>query len=83
MTLTLEQTKGYALELQNNPLLGDTLADMEKTVLALWRGTKPKDTDAREQAWNEFQAIQKLRSAIESALQRALEAENETEDEAL
>lgn len=80
MTLTLEQRKGYALELLNNPLLGDTLEEMERDVLAVWRGTEKKDTDAREQAWMEVQAIQTLRSAIESVLARAAEAENETEE---
>lgn len=83
MTLTLEQRKAYALELTTNPLLGDILEDMESSVMTRWRGTAKQDTDAREQAWDDLQAIHRLRSAIESVLQRALEAENETEDEAL
>lgn len=80
MTLTLEQRKAYALELKKNPLLGDILEGMEHDVLTRWRGTSKQDTDAREQAWDEVQAIQTLRSAIESTLQRAAEAENETEE---
>lgn len=83
MTLTLEQRKAYALDLLNNPLLGDILEGMERDVLKHWRSTKKQDTDAREQAWDDIQAIQTLRSAIESVLQRALEAENATEEEAL
>ena len=79
MDFSLEQRKAYALDLLNNPLLGDILEGMERDVLAGWRAAQ--NTDAREQAWYDTRAIQKLRSAIESALVKAQEAENETPEE--
>lgn len=82
MALTLEQRKAYALDLKNNPLLGDILEEMAQDVLSRWRGTKENDVAAREQAWVKARAIEEVASRIESVLSRALEAESETEEEA-
>jgi hypothetical protein len=85
MTLTLEQRRAYALDLINNPLLGDILEEMKSDVFKGWK--RPDgDTAAREQAWTKYRAIEGLISAIESALRKANEAlgvENEDEDESL
>lgn len=86
--LTLEQRRAFALELLNNPVLGDIFAAQERSILAMWKGTRSEDTAKREQAWNDFRALQNVRAAIESELSRADEAlgygsENAEEDESL
>lgn len=83
MTLTLEQRKAYALAALNNPVLGDIFEDMERSTISKWKGTTRENAAAREQAWAELKALEAVKAGIESALAKAMEAENETGDESL
>lgn len=86
MALTLEQRRAYALDALNNPVLGDIFVEQERSILARWEHTKADQTAAREQAWNELQALKRVRAGIESALNRAdeaIQAENEAESDEL
>lgn len=82
VALTEEQRRAYALDLLNNPVLGDTLESMKADAFSAWKNTNTKDTEAREQAWWKYRAIEALESGIESVLAEA-NAENEPEDDSL
>lgn len=81
MPLTTEQRRAYALELINNPLWPEVIEDMKQDALNLWKRTTAADVQAREQAWQKFQAIEGVQHGIESALRRADEALAETTEQ--
>src|SRR3546814_3489897 len=78
----LEQRRAYALELINNPLWPEVIEDMKQDAMNLWKRTTAADVQAREQAWQKFQAIEGVQNGIESALRRADAALAETTEQA-
>src|SRR3546814_11597299 len=60
MPLTIEQRRAYALELINNPLWPEVIEDMKQDAMNLWKRTTAADVQAREQAWQKFQAIEEI-----------------------
>lgn len=68
MALTDEQKKAYVRELANNPLLEEILTDLRDSCLDNWESTSPNDTDTRESAWRDIQAVNRFRASIKDTL---------------
>jgi hypothetical protein len=86
MQLTAEQRRAYALDLLNNPLLGEILEGMKSDTMTHWAGTSAKDVETREYLWNKFQGLVNVTAGIESAIaeaDEAIEAEKATEEGSL
>lgn len=74
MSLTEEQRKAYAQQLNTNPLLKEFL-DKQEDVLAVWDGTDASDTAKREDIWRDRQAVRRFRSRLETELTRLMKQE--------
>lgn len=74
MSLTEEQRKAYAQQLNTNPLLKEFL-DKQEDVLAVWDGTDASDTARREDIWRDRQAVRRFRSRLETELTRLMKQE--------
>lgn len=82
--MDIDKRRAYALDLLNNPLLGDILEDLKKSVFNQWRSAATEA--AREPLWFKYNSLEWLEKAIESELSKADEAlglGNEDEDESL
>lgn len=79
-----DKRRAFALQLLNNPLLGDVLEGMKTSVFNQWRSAQ--DTETRERLWFKYNSIEGTQKAIESELSKADEAlglGNEDEEDSL
>ena len=51
-------------ELVNNPVFKGFLDELEGTAISNWAATTPTDKEAREAAWQEHQAVQRIRTMV-------------------
>lgn len=62
--LTDRERRAYAHALQANELLYGLLDDILTEAVKAWDATQPHDTEGREQAWMQRQAVKKLTNRI-------------------
>lgn len=62
------ERKSYAESLKHNKLLQMLLDDLSGAALTKWIATSPDGVDLREEAWNEYKAVEKLQIMIDNTI---------------
>lgn len=62
------ERKNYAESLKHNPLLQIMLDDLSGAALTKWIATTPDGAVSREEAWNEYKAVEKLQIMIDNTI---------------
>lgn len=68
----IDKRRAFALQLLNNPLLGDILEGMKTSVFNQWKSAG--DPAARDALWHRYNSVEWVQKAIESELSKADEA---------
>lgn len=74
------QRADMAQMILSSPVMKEALDRIESEILSAWELTGPRDTEAREKAWNFYLAAKKFRSTLTNFIQTGQMARMQLEE---